>query len=515
MNKILKRISFLLGTGILLGAVAACDDDDEELTSVEYDRLFAPTNLEFRVNEVDVTATWNCLSSADSVSYTIQIFANDAAMAFEGTATAEYTSSTTSCLMEGLEGATTYSFRVKAVGQSKESNWSESTFETDTEQILESVASADIGGTYVTLRWTADDGNVAYIVLTPSDDSAETVEYTITDEDLANGYAYIDELTPETAYTAVIYSEEGSVRGSRTFTTTIDTGSMTIVREGDDLAEAIEADNGKGLYLIDEAVYSIGTYELSKSVTIAGNPAAMPTIDGNFEIQPGVTNVTMNNVILNGNLGDSRYGNMISFTAGTYGSFTFSGCEFYDYTNNVYYINEAASIESISFDNCLFNGFDGGGGDFFDCRSGYIGELSITNSTIWNCAGNREMIRMDNASSTFGGSPKITVDHCTIDGAANSSSRCIFYVRYTGHTITFTNNILTNTPDCAGLTRNSSTNAPGCSGNDYYNVSDGVLEEDPSGMTYDPGYADADVGDFTVSNEELIYQGTGDPRWLE
>ena len=44
MNKILKRISFILGVSILLFNAGSCSDEAEELTSVEYDRLFAPTN---------------------------------------------------------------------------------------------------------------------------------------------------------------------------------------------------------------------------------------------------------------------------------------------------------------------------------------------------------------------------------------------------------------------------------------------------------------------------------------
>ena len=37
---------------------------------------------------------------------------------------------------------------------------------------------------------------------------------------------------------------------------------------------------------------------------------------------------------------------------------------------------------------------------------------------------------------------------------------------------------------------------------------------DTEGTTLDPGYKDAANGDFTLSNEDLIYEQIGDPRWF-
>ena len=51
MNKILRRISYTLGMCAMALTAVSCDDEAEELTSVEYDRLFAPTALEIRIQD--------------------------------------------------------------------------------------------------------------------------------------------------------------------------------------------------------------------------------------------------------------------------------------------------------------------------------------------------------------------------------------------------------------------------------------------------------------------------------
>ena len=86
MNKILRRISYTLGMCAMALTAVSCDDEAEELTSVEYDRLFAPTALEIRIQDrTNIRASWECLSADDAKSYTIELFANDPDMLCEGT----------------------------------------------------------------------------------------------------------------------------------------------------------------------------------------------------------------------------------------------------------------------------------------------------------------------------------------------------------------------------------------------------------------------------------------------
>lgn len=528
MNKIFKRISYTLGMGILLFAAAACDDDREELTSVEYDRLFAPTSLEFRVNQVNVTASWACLSSAEATSYVAQIFINDASMACEGTPTHEYTSSTRSVLMEGLEGATTYSFRIKAVGESKESNWTVGSFQTSTEQILESVATADIGGTYITLRWPAGETNIKNIVLTPTTDtSAATVDYTVTANDMANGYAYIEGLTPETDYTAVIYSTSGSIRGQRTFTTTIDTGNMTVLHGGtsEDLIAAIEADNGEGIFLFDATVYDLSSYTLAKSITIAGNAASPATVAVSFKIESGVASLSLLNVILDGSAGESAQSNLVELTAaaGSLNTLNLSGCEITGYGSNFIYNNSGGTYGDIVINNCYIHDTCPSGGDGLDFRGGTLRTLSAMNTTFAN--GFRTFLR---CQATVSGN--ITFDHCTFYNVCinnNSNNNGLFRITDAASSTFTVQNCLFygigfdgasgNMGVWARTGSNMVVSREVYSNNYWYNSPNlwgGRYTEDTGVATEaDPGFVDAENGDLTITNEDMLYYEVGDPRW--
>lgn len=521
MNKILKQISHILSMGILLFIAIACDDDRTELTSVEYDRLFTPTSLSFRVNQVDVTATWGCLSSADTVSYIAQIFINDTEMAFEGTPTAEYTSSTLSCLMEGLEGATTYSFRVKAVGQSKESDWATSTFQTATEQILESVASADIGGTYITLRWPAGE-TAQTIVLTPTNSSLSTITYTITDDDIANGYAYIEGLTPESEYTAVMYSASGSIRGQRTFTTTIDTGGMTLVEEGEDLIAAIEADNGEGLYLTG-STYDLGEYELTKSITIAALPANRPTINGRFKVTADITSISLANLIFDG---EGSLSNVLEITDNnSVGTISFEGCDILNMSSHIIYGN-TGSIGDITINNCIWDNIAGNGGDGLDFREGgKLNSITVTNTTFSN--GIRTFLRCQ-AELTG----NISFTNCTfynICNVNNSNNSGLFRITnganstLTVHNCIFYGIGFDGASGNMGVWARTGSNMAGKESYQYNywynspNLWGGLYATDNASVATeaDPGFVDAENGDFTITNEDMIYYEVGDTRWLQ
>ena len=43
-----KYLNYIAGC-LLLGAVASCSDAPDELTSVDYDRLFSPTEIDTRI----------------------------------------------------------------------------------------------------------------------------------------------------------------------------------------------------------------------------------------------------------------------------------------------------------------------------------------------------------------------------------------------------------------------------------------------------------------------------------
>lgn len=533
MNKILKKISYALGMGCALFALASCSDPDDELTSVEFDRLFAPTNLEFRVNQVDVTVNWGCLSEADTVSYVAELYNDGGALTFQGNPAATYTSSTRSVLMEDLAGATTYSFRVKAVGQVKESNWATGTFQTATEQILEAVATEDVGGTYVTLRWPAGEVAATIEFVPTTDTSAKTVNYTVTADDIANGFAYIEGLSPETDYTATMYRADGEIRGQRTFTTTIDTGNMTVLREGttaDDLLAAIEADDGRGIFLMDALDIAMGDVDIDKNVTIAGNPAAVSTLRVKFGVATSVGSLTLSNLKLDGSAveGQEQCGNFIEITdaAGTLSTISLNSCEITGYGKNFIYNNKKGNLGDIVINNCYIHDLCPTGGDGFDFRGGTIASLTVTNTTFAN--GFRTFVRCQ-AELTGG----ITFDHCTFYNLCNedtgSNNSGLFRIT-DGESATFTvtNSIFyaIGNDQCSGnagvwaRTDGMKVSRESYSDNYWFNSPNlwGKLHADDNASVAteaDPQFVDAANGNLTPQDEDMVYYGAGDPRWLK
>jgi hypothetical protein len=89
------------------------------------------------------------------------------------------------------------------------------------------------------------------------------------------------------------------------------------------------------------------------------------------------------------------------------------------------------------------------------------------------------------------------------------------------NTLTVKNSIFTAT---AGYYTNQSRSAqPECSNNNYFNApgfwdtsyrTDSKVDLSSNYMTLDPGFTDAENGDFTVTNQTVIDNLIGAPRWL-
>ena len=68
MNKF-KKYTYALGL-TLLALTTACEDQSEEITSISYNRLFAPINVEARVtNRTNVQLTWTPTKGATAHFY--------------------------------------------------------------------------------------------------------------------------------------------------------------------------------------------------------------------------------------------------------------------------------------------------------------------------------------------------------------------------------------------------------------------------------------------------------------
>lgn len=510
MNK-LKNIIYLLGLSIAV-ILTGCSDPDDELTSIEYDRLFSPIELEARVvDRINVRLIWDNVKEAEG--YIIEVYDNGD-LNFDGTpvrtindiAESPYT-------VEGLEGETSYSIRIQAVKSGKNSSkWTTVTAKTDTEQIFENIKEEDLEATQVTFRWIAG-AEVTHILITPGDQ-----KHILSSDEIAAGVATISGLTGETAYTATLMNND-KIRGILEFTTLLDLGgAIAVYPEDDFVALLAEAKDGDTFALFP------GTYGDGAKLTVKANigikavkPSEKPVIYANISLENGAA-LHLREVVLDGTGTEANQAIMFNTADVTYGALLIEGCEIKNHEKGLYYLNVASIVESITIDNCIISNIVCNGGDFMDSRAGAIKTITLSNSTVYNSCAARDFIRYDDKSGDFPGiSPVINVTSNTLVGVCDGASRRLLYVRFKGNVINFSNNIVAN---MLGIFSNqSSTSVPAFSRNNYYSApglftggSETALFFDDSAASRDPQFTDAANGDFTVNNLDV---NVGDPRWLK
>ena len=516
--------TMMFGLGTL--ALTSCDDAMDEITSIVLNRDFAPIGLEAKsATENSITLEWT--KSHDNVTYTIELFADDS-LTFEGTASNTYTDiEATKLKISGLVYDTKYSARVMTIDNddpNRNSKWSNVFFRTSAQQIFETPTENDIADRSVIMTWPA--GEAATTVRVYVDDNL-VKEQPVTADEVNEGKVVVTGLEPETAYTIRLYNGEKQ-RGSKDITTIADLNGATLVHEGDDLRTLIEAANDGDVFALYGGTHIIpdsdtegkaSSVKVTKSITIKGiYPTNVPVIKGRFEIYDGAS-LDISQVVIDG-IDNSTTDQVFNFKTAeaTYPRLRVENAEIKNFGKGVYYLNVAATVQELTFYNCLIHDIVCDGGDMFDCRKGRIDALNFQQCTIYNSCAARDFIRMDDASA-LGGTPTITVDHCTIDGCANGGKR-LLYVRYVGNVINWTNNIVTNTG--AVWSNQSKTGVPQFQNNVYFNCAKLNIADvegktnmfaDEAGKEANPQYKDAANGDFTVGNESVSKLGVGDPRW--
>ncbi|MEL7587048.1 MAG: DUF5123 domain-containing protein [Prolixibacteraceae bacterium] len=501
----------------LLFLLPACEDKIDPLVEeLQFERVFSPLELKAHIrNKTTVELTWNVRDDAEA--YMVEISEdNFATIAKTATVTPDQLP-----YSAALIGETQYAARVKGTAETLEdSKWAVVTFLTEPENILERLAGPDIQANSVTLKWPASSEVTNFVIMPGSTTRA------ITAEEKAAGAATITGLTGETEYT-VRLMKDTKQRGTLTFTTYVDPANATAVTHTDDLNAVIGA-AAEGDVLVlwpgDYTVYS-GAVILNKSIAIKGlYPYNKPIIHVQFNLENNVQAVLIKDVEMDG--GTTQPNAFQYNSAGTFGSLEVSGCHIHDYARSLFANTSStfkASIASITMNNCIATNMLTDGGDCIDFRSSYVARLILKNSTFNNCAPARDFIRFDDASATFPGmNSDVLIDHCTLYGVSNGTSRRILYVRFKTNTLTVTNTIIGAT---AGYYTNQTNSAqPECANNNYFNapgfltggstVSGAKFDLSGTHSLIDPGFAGAATGDFTLSNQTLIDNQIGDPRWI-
>jgi hypothetical protein len=516
-----KNIFIGLLTLLLSVAFYACEDKiDPLIEELDFDRVFAPTNLTARIrNQTTIELSWSVRDDADY--YTVE-FSEDN-LQFNTIIRTVTVLPTELPLQETFEGETLYSARVKGMSNSgiSGSKWATISITTDLENIFLPIQDGDIDATEATLRWTAGS-EVTHFVINPGD-----VQRPITADEKAAGVATITGITGSSNYN-VILRRDAKQRGSINFTTLIDVGGATRVFPEDDLSVAV-ADAAPGdVLVLYPGVYDVfkGLIVIDKSITIRGlYPYDKPQVFLQFSIVDGADEVELIDLDLNGKYDDVTLNDVVRYNTAsvTYGSLKIIGCNIHDFDRSFVAGNVASTVTSVLIDNCILTNVVTNGGDFIDFRNTYLADLKVTNSTFNNCAPARDFIRMDAAGgfSNTGLESNVLVDHCTLYGVSNNTNR-ILYVRFLSNVLTVRNTLIAATNGY--YSNQANTSQPVCSKNNYFNavgfhtdayVANAKIDQSGNFTTLDPGFANAAAGNFKISNQTLLDNEVGDPRWLQ
>lgn len=516
----MKKMKYIFCLALGMVALTSCSDVDDEVTSVQYARNFAPIGLEAKVrNNTNVLLEWTVQAEAEQ--YIIEVFEKDV-LKFEGNPIKTITIKPEEVpyLVTGLMGETDYSFRVKSTKAdgSKESKWSTATVQTGKEQIFKTVAEEEIKGKQVTLRWPAGE-EAATITLTPGD-----IVYNITAADIAAGAATITGLTPETDYTAVMKRANGLTRGTIKFTTGIDLADTDIlVKKGENLYKAItEAPAGyrlivePGEYPLSEDGTTPATFNVEKKVLIKGlRDGDKPIIKGVFELKDG-SDLTIEQCIVDGT--DTGTVPLFHFAENSKSEgITLINCEIKNIEKALYLADKSGStITAVTIDNCFIHDIKSSGSDFMDGRTVVPSTLTITNTTFWNCASACRNIVRDNKKDPMA----VTFDHCTfvnVMNADNSDGKSypFFNMQCKTGSVKFTNNLMYNSVNAeTSSTNHKNTPAPEFD-NNVYSEGCKFAAWDTTGKVLNPQFKDAANGDFTITNDDVKDKKAGDPRWIK
>ena len=156
-----------------------------------------------------------------------------------------------------------------------------------------------------------------------------------------------------------------------------------------------------------------------------------------------------------------------------------------------------------------------------DSRTGTINNITLTNSTLYNCAKGRDLFRDNNSSTAVN---IICNNNTFYNVGSDGVNYRIFYVRSAGNSITFQNNLVANFANKRGFSDQAKTSIPVFGNNAYFNCKNLMMLEDGNTqlvkffdtdgrVVANNPFKDAANGDFTLIDEDLIYYKNGAPRW--
>jgi hypothetical protein len=280
------------------------------------------------------------------------------------------------------------------------------------------------------------------------------------------------------------------------------------------------------ILLLEQGDYTAqsGTITLNKSITIQGLRVDFkPLLKVVFSITTGAEDTKLIDLDLQGNgEGSADLLDVVRFSGvGNYNSLLISGCNIHDYGRSFIAGNVTdAIVQSIIVENSIVTNIFTSGGDFIDFRNSDALNITVKTSTFNNCAPARDFFRLDAAGTSNNNMPlkttNVLLENCTLYGVSNTTDR-ILYIRFNANAITVRNNLFAQTT--AIYSNQATTSEPVFLNNNYFNATglhttNTRFDSTDPASTLDPGFANATSGDFTITNQTLIDNNVGDPRWI-
>ena len=419
-----------------------------------------------------------------------------------------------------------------------------SSFKTKAEQIFNKVEATDLFEDHVNLSWTPG-AVVTHITYVNASDAENVQTINLTDEEKAAGKYTLTGLNPTSTYTITIYKNDVK-RGQLQVTTPAAppaasikytlASDVTVISQTliDEIAEQAKAEAGNETNYsaticipagAKVALYGINDSDGGKtnvtipdgmSVTffgLAGGETPTITLDKNFDIAGSHAFIKFQNVKLEEN-GAGYFINQSK--ACTISEFTLEDCEVSNIKTSFFRIqgSDAKSIgkltlknsiftklcagygfihidagsgkghlDNVEIDGCTFNSICVTGKVFIFSKKTDMQDITIKNSTFYNCNGNGQFF-VDFNADTFGPNT-FTIENCIFGKSADEATN---------------KNIRSKTP--ASVANSFRTT-------DFFKVIKGVNDTEFSSTQL---FKDPANGDFTIKAGTLK-EKAGDPRW--
>jgi hypothetical protein len=516
MKKLIIKVSLLVALCSII--FTGCEDKiDPVVEEMELDRELAPIGLQAAVrNQTTIELNWTVQENIDH--YVVE-FSEDS-LEFNTIIRTITVLPEELPVQESFFGDTRYSARVKAVGAtgSNDSKWAAVTIRTSPENIfLPITVNQDIEIFEATLKWPAGEEATRFVI------NPGAIERTITAGEVANGEATISGLDYYTAYSVIMYAGN-SQRGNTEFKTLMnpDCASCVKLNPGEDVSDAVDAAASGSIIVLAPGIYpEQGSIAITKSVTLQGAVYYdLPAIYGQLTCATAVTSLEVKDVVFRGDTGTPQAAFFNTVAGCNLTNFSIANSEIRNYSNSLISNNASGTFGTITISDSYIHSITGGGGDGIDFRGGVIGSLTVENSTFAN--GFRTFLRMQVACNTM-------FKNCTfykISNLDNSNNHGLFRANV-GGTFEVRNCLFAETGVQAPLNATAGNfcrqasnmlATPTYANNNIhscYNLLVGLYTSASqiNATELNPGFVNAAGDDFTITNQTLIDNAVGDPRW--